>query len=324
MSERIEASSRPLNPAAADCAAVLVTYHPEMAVLKAVLAATLPQVDRVIVVDNGSGESLEESLLEFTATKRVVLRRLGRNFGVAYAHNRGLEEVVASGYRWALILDQDSIPAPDMVERLVRGSLAAAAAGVRVSAAGPRYVDPRNGHEQIFVGLGGWRFREIRFTGKGPDDTVRVDWLISSGMLISRSVLQDVGLMREDLFIDEVDTEWCLRARHTGYQCICATGAVMAHTLGNDTIRVWFKGIRHVPIHSPIRLYYMMRNGLLLARMSHVPLTWWVPNLKRLAAQFVVFATMVPPRTRNLAMMARGLLDGLRGASGPFGNADRP
>jgi len=310
-------------PAAQDCAAVLVTYHPDIPVLARVLEATLPQVDRVIVVDNGSAATLDEDLQAFLAAGHVTLRRLGRNYGVAYAHNRGLEEMLAAGYRWGLILDQDSVPAPDMVERLMRGSLAATEAGTRVSAAGPRYVDPRNGHEQIFVGLGGWRFREIRFGGSGPDDVVPVDWLISSGMLISAAVLRDVGLMNADLFIDEVDTEWCLRARHMGYQCICATGAVMAHTLGNATIRVWFKGIRHVPVHSPIRLYYMMRNGLLLARMAHVPWRWWLPNLKRLAAQFVVFATMVRPRGRNLGMMLRGLVDGLRGVSGPHGDPGR-
>jgi rhamnosyltransferase len=93
----------------------------------------------------------------------------------------------------------------------------------------------------------------------------------------------------------------------------------MAHTLGSDTIRVRLNRNRHVPIHSPIRLYYIMRNGLLLARMPHVPSTWWMPNFKRLAAQFVLFSTIVPPRLRNFAMMLRGVRDGLLNRSGPYG-----
>jgi rhamnosyltransferase len=125
--------------------------------------------------------------------------------------------------------------------------------------------------------------------------------------------------MDEYLFIDEVDTEWCLRARARGYQCIGACGAVMAHTLGSDTMRLHVGRSRHVPIHSPVRLYYIMRNGLLLARMPHVPATWWLTNLKRLAAQFVLFSVLVAPRWRNLRMMSRGILDGLLGRGGPHG-----
>jgi rhamnosyltransferase len=74
-----------------------------------------------------------------------------------------------------------------------------------------------------------------------------------------------------------------------------------------------------VPIHSPIRLYYIVRNGILLSRMPHVPSTWWMPNFKRLAAQLVLFSTVVSPRLRNLAMMLRGLRDGVFNRSGPYG-----
>jgi hypothetical protein len=62
-----------------------------------------------------------------------------------------------------------------------------------------------------------------------------------------------------------------------------------------------------------------MRNGLLLVRLPHVPATWWMPNFKRLAAQFVFFSAFIPPRLRNLAMMLRGLRDGLLGVDGPYG-----
>jgi rhamnosyltransferase len=306
-----------------DCAAVLVTYHPDAAELQAVLAATLPQVDRVIVIDNGSPGDLEGDLAPHLASGRVSVRRLGRNHGIAYAQNRGLEEILAAGYGWALILDQDSVPAPDMVARLLDATAAATAAGLRIAAAGPRYVDPRTGHEPYFVRLGRWRFGQVRCGGNAPGDFIEADWLISSGMLIAAAVLRDVGLTREGLFIDEVDTEWCLRARARGYRSIGACAAVMQHTLGSDTVKVRLNRSRHVPVHSPIRLYYIMRNGLLLARLPHVPSTWWMPNFKRLAAQLVFFSAFIPPRVRNLSMMLRGLRDGLLGVDGPYGGGPR-
>jgi rhamnosyltransferase len=298
---------------------VLVTYFPDTDILAKVLAATLPQVDRIVVVDNGSPDGLEDALRDLIASGRVVVHRLGSNCGIAYAHNRGLEEILAAGYRHALILDQDSIPQAGMVAALASAVNDAAAGGLRVSAAGPRYVDPRTGHEPFFAGLGRWRFRRLTCVDAGGAHYIPVDCLISSGMFVPASVLRDVGLMREDLFIDEVDTEWCLRARARGYRCIGACRAMMMHTLGSDTIEINFSRSRHVPIHSPVRLYYIVRNGILLSRMPHVPSTWWMPNFKRLAAQFVLFSTVVSPRLRNLAMMLRGLRDGVFNRSGPYG-----
>jgi rhamnosyltransferase len=309
--------------AGANTAAVLVTYLPQLEELHAVLQATLPQVDRVLVVDNGSPADLESALAPLRAGGRVDLLRLGRNFGIAHAHNRGLNAILAAGYAHALILDQDSVPAPDMVAALHEAAAAARRTGMRVSTAGPRYVDPRTGQEPYFVGLGRWRFRRIACASHEPGAYIAVDWIISSGMLIDAAVLREVGLMREELFIDEVDTEWCLRALARGYRPIGACAAVMRHTLGSDTVRVRFNRERRVPVHSPIRLYYILRNGLLLARLPHVPAMWWVPNLKRLAAQFVFFSTMIPPRIANLRMMVRGIRDGLLGRAGPYGDTRR-
>jgi rhamnosyltransferase len=123
-----------------------VTYHPDLATLRTVLEATVPQVDRLLVVDNGSPEALEEGLRSFIDTGKVGVHRLGRNFGIAYAHNRGLETLLNDGCDGLLILDQDSVPQPAMVAGLRNATAAARAAGVAVSAAGPRYVDPRTGH----------------------------------------------------------------------------------------------------------------------------------------------------------------------------------
>lgn len=74
--------------------------------------------------------------------------------------------------------------------------------------------------------------------------------------------------MDESLFIDYVDTEWCLRAIAKGYKVYAATSAKMSHAIGDKAIKVlaW-----HVPVHSAFRRYYRLRNGLLLARMKHIP-----------------------------------------------------
>lgn len=300
---------------ASSCSAVLVTYFPDLEVLDRVLAAVLPQVGRVIVVDNGSS-------VDIAATswgRRVEVLALGRNFGIAYAHNRGLEAAMRHGSRYALLLDQDSVPNPDMVERLAAALRAAAQDGYRAAAAGPRYLDPRTGRESFFPVLAGWwQFRKV-FCGANPGrQYLRTDVLISAGTLIRTEALLDIGPMCEPLFIDEVDTEWCLRARSKGYAVVGACGTQMHHTMGAHIVRVKLRREHAVPVHSPVRLYYMARNHFLLQRMPHVPGRWSIPSLRRLVMRFVLFSFLVPPRWQNARMMLRGVWDGLRSRSGPY------
>ena len=61
--------------------------------------------------------------------------------------------------------------------------------------------------------------------------------------------------MEEALFIDQVDTEWCLRARSMGYRVFGACGAILEHRLGEAYYRIWFGRWRQLPRHKPFRYY---------------------------------------------------------------------
>jgi rhamnosyltransferase len=116
-------------------------------------------------------------------------------------------------------MDDDSLPAPDMVPRL----LAALAAHPQAAAVGACHVDPRRetGRTPFSVVAGG-RLRWLECSDLRQ--VWEVDHVIASGCLIPATALQAVGWMREDFFIDWVDTEWCLRARDRGYRIygVCA------------------------------------------------------------------------------------------------------
>jgi rhamnosyltransferase len=60
-----------------------------------------------------------------------------------------------------------------------------------------------------------------------------------------------------------------------------------------------------------------MRNRLTLYRLPHTPRVWIAQDLPRVLAKFLIFAVLVAPRRRNVRYMLRGLVDGLRGRSGP-------
>jgi len=119
--------------------------------------------------------------------------------------------------------------------------------------------------------------------------------------------------MREDLFIDYVDIEWGLRARHQGFQSYGVCSAYMRHSLGDHPINFFGKNI---PLHSPLRHYYHFRNAVLLYREAWVPLNWKLVDGWRLCLKYVFYSLFAKPRMAHWRMMTLGLWHGLKGKTG--------
>jgi rhamnosyltransferase len=298
--------------------AIVVTYHPELPILESVLDAVASQVSAVVIVDNGSDRETVGWLSERACQGGVHVLPLEQNLGLGAAHNRGIEWARSGGYRYVLILDQDSIPSTGMVERLVRASQQLRGTSHRVAAVGPRYLDPVSGRTSFFVRFGRLSFRRLWCGGDSPDQVVETDFLISSGLLASVDALDEIGPMDETLFIDHVDTEWFLRARTKGFKAFGVCDAVMTHKLGSDTISVWAGRWRSVAVRSPLRHYYAVRNSFLLYRRQYAPGNWILNDAVRLLQMFCFYSLFTPPRLQQAGMMLKGAWHGIRGRSGRY------
>lgn len=297
-------------------AAVIVTYYPEPEKLSALLDAIAAQVESIIIVDNGSTD-LGGWLRDSALARGCALVLLERNTGVAAAHNVGIAKARSARVDAVLLLDQDSLPAPNMVGEL-RGAFASlTAAGEHVGGVGPSQIDGRTGQAAPFVRFG--FMRNAHLTCGDPNRTIiRCDHLISSGMLVPMPVLEDVGGMDEALFVDNVDTEWCFRVMSKGYGLFGVCSATMTHTVGEEIARIRVPFVRDVVVHRPVRLYYIMRNHLLLYGRRDTPGRWVLQDVPRLIFKSVVFATVIEPRLTNLSMIIKGIYDGIRGKTGSY------
>ncbi|MDR0529400.1 MAG: glycosyltransferase family 2 protein [Zoogloeaceae bacterium] len=283
-------------------AAIIVSYKPVLPQLARSIAALRPQVAEIIVVNNGNEPRFvpEEAGIHFLS--------LGENRGIAKAQNEGIELAEQLNASHVLLMDQDSIADDGMVVCL----LAALKDKPDAACVGPRYMDDQHGLDITpFVRLSGILSKRIH---SSPDDpVVEVDQLIASGSLIPMDIFQRVGKMREDLFIDYVDIEWCFRARNLGYRCYGVHDAVMRHSLGNRAIVLL--GLVFT-IHGPIRYYYRYRNAILLFREKWIRSSWKVACFIYISTKVLVGALLVKERFQNLKMIFRGVVDGLKGASG--------
>lgn len=296
--------------------ALIVTFNPELNVLRGEIGLLAPQVEKIWMVDNASSQSLVAWVDALGLNDKLHLVQMSANLGLGAAQNAGIQMARAAGASHVLILDQDSEPMPDMVDRLLAASDRLQSAGVRVAAVAPVYADSAMGPALGFVRLGWFDFKKQ--TALPGQDVVEADFVISSGSLVPVSVLDDIGPMDESLFIDHVDTEWCLRAQSKGYRLFGVPGARMVHTLGDRRTRIWCLRWWSVPYYSPFRYYYILRNSLLMQRRPYMPLKWRMAELIRSCRVVCFYGLFAPQRGACLRMMWRGIVDGLRGVSGPM------
>jgi rhamnosyltransferase len=295
-------------------AAIVVTYRPDVSALEGVRALAR-QVEHIVVADNGSGKE-SSSFFDGLPGKDAIVLQLAGNLGVAAAHNAGITRARALGASHVLLLDQDSVPAPDMVPTLLEAEARLLAQGVKVAAVGPVYYDQRVGKAWPFYRLSALGMKGQHCAGA---ETVPCDFLISSGSLIRLAVLDEIGGMNDGYFLEHVDTEWALRAKSRGFALFGVCGAKMLHSLGDDAVSVPLTG-RRVQLYQPYRGYYLFRNAVLLWRQPFARMPWKLNELKRLTLRLVFFSLMVPPRLERLRYMVLGLWHGLRGKSGPLGS----
>lgn len=299
--------------------AVVVAYHPVRTTFGSLLRALCPQVEKVLVVDNSpADERAAAALLEECEAENVSLRRLGTNHGIAAALNIGIRQAIRAGASHVLLSDQDSLPEPDMVAGLLKTCVGLAADGVKVGAVAPVFTDANTGIAFPFQAEMPSRFFYGHVRPDASRPVVEALTLITSGMLVPVEVFDDVGLMREDLFIDHVDIEWSHRARARGWRLFGTSNASMFHRMGDDYLDVWYFGWRRESAYSPLRMYYRIRNFIAICRSHDIPGRWKLRNAwywLGFVYSHVVFGTT---KVASLSMAARGFWDGIRGKLGPY------
>ncbi|MDD2466575.1 MAG: glycosyltransferase family 2 protein [Desulfobulbus sp.] len=294
------------------CCAICVTYNPDPELLQKAASACAQQVERMYIIDNGSEKAITSWPLEFENIECVFFHE---NKGIAAAINAGVNSARAAGFRYVLLLDQDSVTPESMVRQYLSMLEHLLAIDQPIAAIGPRYKNSRTGQLSKFVRFK-W-FRNSYQAGTGASPIVPTDFLISSGSFYPIDIFDKVGHFDEDLFIDHVDTEWCLRAEKLGFRCYGVRDVVMEHSLGEGEIRLWLFRWRTQPMHKPFRLYYIARNSILLYRMKHVPLKWISGDVLRLIRLLLMYALFSPQRLEAICYFFRGLLDGIQKVAGP-------
>ncbi len=288
--------------------AVIVTYHPYIPAVTHLIAQLEQQVEHVIVIDNAT-PGFTENQLHYNVTKTRIITN-DENHGLATAYNQGIEQAFLHQATHAILFDQDSLPAHDMISELLQALNQYNHTELRAAAAGPMYTDIKGQGSSPFVRLTGIQLERVDCK---PDQIVFVDHLISSGSLIDLRAVDLVGRFTDLLFIDYVDTEWCWRARCKNLMLLGVGAAKMQHNLGESHFKAFGKDR---VLHSPFRLYYQIRNQWWMILQPWVGWRWRLMDIFRSAKIFLAISLFSPQRIKRIRYMCKGFFDAFRSRMG--------
>ena len=290
------------SPSEENTCAIIVTYHPDDS-FPIRFRETSKQFPQAVIVDNGSNDRAICMLKNLAAHNKVKLITNAANIGVAAALNQAIKFASSRRFEWIVTFDQDTAIFPDLLTTLA-------------------HVHGECADERTLIGANYWNANKRRFFLDCRADSVgfqRRKTLITSGMLISLQTFLDIGLFREDYFIDSVDHEFCLRARRFGYQILMSCKPGMTQTIGNTELKeTWLRP--HMSFnHVPSRKYYIARNSVMTIRIyfRQEPL-WSMFQILRLIGDIGSILLYEPEKSKKLRAFARGVRHGVRGKMGPI------
>lgn len=228
-------------------AAIIISYNPDNNLLDSI-NLLINQVEKIIIVDNGSESEKKKNinLIKDINNEKIKIIFNEENLGIATALNIGVKDALKQGYNWILTMDQDSKVSSNMIEKMFEVY---------------RTIDESERKDilSIFPNFVDERIQSIEENSE-MNAYEYVDADITSGNLLKAEVFDKVGFFDDSLFIDLVDTDFCMRLNEENIKMIKVRDAILYHSLGeSQTVKSIF-GKFNTSNHSALRRYYMTRN----------------------------------------------------------------
>lgn len=271
--------------------------------LESLQKQTYRDFEIILLDDASTNDSVQQ--LQKHLTENTVFLPQEANSGFAAVNNVGMRRALADGCDWVLLLNNDTVVAPDFLETLLRETPAGA-----VSCPKMLFLDPP---DEIWFAGG-----ELdRATGKvkhlgghekdGPAfaEKKQVSFITFCCVLLPRQVVEEVGFLDETLFMYCEDVDYCIRLADAGVPMWLLPDARIWHKAGGSA-------------GGMLSVYYITRNTLYLTCKGKSALQIRARTLPVLISGAVRYAlTKLLGRKKGRSYGAfRGALDFWRGRMG--------
>ncbi|WP_317319717.1 glycosyltransferase family 2 protein [Subdoligranulum variabile] len=271
--------------------------------LESLQKQTYRDFEIILLDDASTNDSVQQ--LQKHLTENTVFLPQEANSGFAAVNNVGMRRALADGCDWVLLLNNDTVVAPDFLETLLRETPAGA-----VSCPKMLFLDPP---DEIWFAGG-----ELdRATGKvkhlgghekdGPAfaEKMQVSFITFCCVLLPRQVVEEVGFLDETLFMYCEDVDYCIRLADAGVPLWFLPDAKIWHKAGGSA-------------GGMLSVYYITRNTLYLTCKGKSALQIRAKTLPVLisgAARYALTKLLGRKKGRSYGAF-RGALDFWRGRMG--------
>jgi len=234
----------------------------------------------IIIFDNGGADF--PWLREISSVKYI---KSDMNIGIS-GLNIAVGELITHGVDFILILDQDSCLEQGYCESAVR-RIREAKGNVVCSP----FIDESN-----------------RGGSQNAIKKKKIEFVIGSGMLMSRETWKLVGGFNETLFLDMVDVEWWHRARKARVRPVVLSDYHMTHSIGDGCYQFLFW---EVSKHNVFRHYLYYRNVTYLV-VHDAPIKWKFFSAIKVLCQCLVYCCVTGNPVKEFSAFVLGVFDGVR------------
>ena len=221
---------------------------------------------RVVVVDNASQDGTPDLVRSMFPNVELITNE--RNVGFARANNIALR-IYLAGAKYLLLLNPDTIVAPDAVRRMVEFMESDGGAGI----VGCKVVKPDGsldwpckrsyitpdvlcykamGLDRLFPQ--NRRFGRYHLSFLDENQIHEVDSVVGAFLMIRGACLREIGLLDESLFMFGEDMEWCYRSKERGWKVYYVPTVKIIHYKGQSTGKQSYRMIYHW-YHSTWKVY---------------------------------------------------------------------
>jgi rhamnosyltransferase len=279
--------------------AVIVTHHPDTAMLEN-MRSVVAQVQDLVVVDNESNAEEIHALRSASSNLSFHLLENKENVGIAEALNQGVQWAKSEGYSWVILFDQDSKITQGFIRQMFK-TWYSHPEKERVASIHPRYADPAT-YVELAVP------RTLDGSPVLP---------MTSGALMPLWIFEQIGWFASEYFIDLVDWEYCFRIRAAGFLVIDSEHATLLHAAGCPAKTTVLGRTFQPTHHNAVRRYYISRNCVAFYRKYFLRFPGPVLNcMYRQLRDMVVCLMAEEQRGRKFCNFLLGTWDGLTGKMG--------
>ena len=190
---------------------VTILFHPEESV-KFNVTSYLHAVELAYIIDNTESAAINNRALfdGVTGAENIVFIKNEFNLGIGKSLNIAFQMAVDAGFDWMLTMDQDSNFNGNAFFELAATKFNENSIGI----------------------IGASAHQNMPFKNAFDENFNRNLFLITSGNLVQVNAWQKVGGFSEKLFIDEVDTDFCLRLQKMNFNILSTKENHLQHKLG--------------------------------------------------------------------------------------------